>query len=55
MTHLFLGINPRWMIREPYIPVVNKPEILKAAELGLQVNPAAGIYDFPEHRQLFWR
>jgi uncharacterized 2Fe-2S/4Fe-4S cluster protein (DUF4445 family) len=47
MTHLFLGLNPRWMIREPYIPVINKPEILKAAELGLQVNPAAVIYIFP--------
>ena len=47
MTHLFLGINPRWIIREPYIPVVNKPEILKAAELGLQVNPAAEMLIFP--------
>jgi uncharacterized 2Fe-2S/4Fe-4S cluster protein (DUF4445 family) len=47
MTHLFLGLNPRWIIREPYIPVVNKPEILKAAELGLQVNPAAEMFIFP--------
>jgi uncharacterized 2Fe-2S/4Fe-4S cluster protein (DUF4445 family) len=47
MTHLFLGLDPRWRIREPYIPVINKPEILKAAELGLQVNPAACIYIFP--------
>ena len=47
MTHLFLGLNPHWMIREPYIPVVNKPDILNAAELGLQVNPAAGIFIFP--------
>jgi uncharacterized 2Fe-2S/4Fe-4S cluster protein (DUF4445 family) len=47
MTHLFLGIHPRWMIREPYIPVVNKPEILKAADLGLQVNPATRLFIFP--------
>ena len=47
MTHLFMGLNPRWIIREPYIPVVNKPGILKAAELGLQVNPAARIFIFP--------
>ncbi len=47
MTHLFLGLNPRWIIREPYIPVINKPEILKAAELGLQVNPLARILIFP--------
>ena len=47
MTHLFLGLNPRWMIREPYIPVVNQPDILNAAELGLKVNPAAGTFIFP--------
>jgi uncharacterized 2Fe-2S/4Fe-4S cluster protein (DUF4445 family) len=47
MTHLLLGINPRWIIREPYIPVVNKPEILKAAELDLHVNPAAEMLIFP--------
>jgi len=47
MTHLFLGLNPRWIIREPYIPVVNRPGIIKAAELGLQVNPAARVLVFP--------
>jgi uncharacterized 2Fe-2S/4Fe-4S cluster protein (DUF4445 family) len=47
MTHLFLGLNPRWIIREPYIPTVNKPGILKAAELGLQVNSAARVLIFP--------
>ncbi|UCD77978.1 MAG: DUF4445 domain-containing protein [Desulfobacterales bacterium] len=47
MTHLFLGLNPRWIIREPYIPVVNKPQILRASELGLQVNSSARIFVFP--------
>jgi uncharacterized 2Fe-2S/4Fe-4S cluster protein (DUF4445 family) len=47
MTHLFLGLNPHWIIREPYIPVINKPDVLKAAELGLQVNPLARILVFP--------
>lgn len=47
MTHLFLGLNPRWMIREPYIPVVNVPGILKAAELGLQAGAHARAYVFP--------
>ena len=47
MTHLFMGLEPRWIIREPYIPVINKPGILKAAELGIQVNPAARIFIFP--------
>jgi uncharacterized 2Fe-2S/4Fe-4S cluster protein (DUF4445 family) len=47
MTHLFMGLNPRWIIREPYIPAVNKPGNVKAAELGLQVNPAARVFVFP--------
>jgi len=47
MTHLFLGLNPRWIIREPYIPVVNRPGIFKTAELGLQVNTAARVFVFP--------
>lgn len=47
MTHLFLGLNPRWMIREPYIPVINSPEVMSAGELGLAVNPAARVFVFP--------
>ncbi|MGD8241647.1 MAG: ASKHA domain-containing protein [Desulfobacterales bacterium] len=47
MTHLFLGLTPRWMIREPYIPVVNRPGLLAAADLGLQLNPAARLFAFP--------
>lgn len=47
MTHLLLGLNPRWMIREPYIPVVNRPGVIKAAELDLSVHPTARVLVFP--------
>ena len=47
MSHLFMGLNPRWIIREPYIPVVNAPGILKARTLGIQVNPNARVMIFP--------
>jgi uncharacterized 2Fe-2S/4Fe-4S cluster protein (DUF4445 family) len=47
MTHLFLGLNPRWIIREPYIPVVNSPGVVKAETLGLQVHPRARVLIFP--------
>jgi uncharacterized 2Fe-2S/4Fe-4S cluster protein (DUF4445 family) len=47
MTHLFLGLNPYWIIREPYIPVVNRPGVLKTEAAGLQVNPAARLFVFP--------
>ncbi|MDM8524750.1 ASKHA domain-containing protein [Desulfococcaceae bacterium HSG8] len=48
MTHLFMGLNPRWIIREPYIPVVNKPGVVKAEELGIKAaNPLCRILVFP--------
>lgn len=47
MTHLFLGLPPRWIIREPYIPVVNKPAVMKTRELGLAVRSSARILIFP--------
>lgn len=47
MTHLFMGLNPYWIIREPYIPVVNKPGLIKAKELGINVNPLARVIIFP--------
>ena len=47
MTHFFLKLDPHWIIREPYIPIVNKPAVLKAAEIGLQVNPRARMLIFP--------
>jgi uncharacterized 2Fe-2S/4Fe-4S cluster protein (DUF4445 family) len=47
MTHLFMGLNPRWIIREPYIPVVNAPGVMKADALGLHVHPRARVLIFP--------
>ena len=47
MTHLFLGLEPRWMIREPYIPVVNTPGVLRAADLGIGAGPFARVLVFP--------
>ncbi len=47
MTHLFMGLNPHWIIREPYIPVVNRPGILKAEALGIKVNSRARVLIFP--------
>ncbi len=47
MTHLFMGLNPRWIIREPYIPAVNTPPVVKAGALGVRVNPRARVLVFP--------
>lgn len=47
MTHLFLGLIPYWMIREPYIPAVNSPGPVRAVELGIKLNPEARVFVFP--------
>ncbi len=47
MTHLLLNLSPRWMIREPYIPVTNTPGIINCADLGLTANPRAKTFVFP--------
>jgi len=47
MTHLFLGLDPYWICREPYIPVINKPGIIRSTALGLAINPGAPVLVFP--------
>ncbi|MEJ5358985.1 MAG: ASKHA domain-containing protein [Desulfobacterales bacterium] len=47
MTHLLLGLDPGRMIREPYIPVVNRPGLIAARDLDLAVAPAARVFVFP--------
>ncbi|MBF0572936.1 MAG: DUF4445 domain-containing protein [Desulfamplus sp.] len=47
MTHLFLGIDPSFLIREPYIPAINAPEPLEAQELGVDINRGGMVYLFP--------
>ena len=47
MTHLFLGLEPSGIIREPYIPCINIPDSVKADKLGLKLNPNAYCFLFP--------
>jgi uncharacterized 2Fe-2S/4Fe-4S cluster protein (DUF4445 family) len=47
MTHLFLGLDPYYIRREPYIPVINRPGMIRARELGLNLNPWAYVFVFP--------
>ncbi|MFP4475745.1 MAG: ASKHA domain-containing protein [Desulfatibacillaceae bacterium] len=47
MGHLFLGLSPHSIIREPYLPVANRPGVVSARELGLAFHPEAGVYVFP--------
>lgn len=47
MVHLFLGLDPYHICREPYIPLVNAPDIALSAELGLAINPDAPVFVLP--------
>jgi uncharacterized 2Fe-2S/4Fe-4S cluster protein (DUF4445 family) len=47
MSHLFLGLDPHWICREPYIPVINKPPLFRAREIGIGIHPEAPVLLFP--------
>ncbi|MBU1056224.1 MAG: DUF4445 domain-containing protein [Proteobacteria bacterium] len=53
MTHLLLGLNPYYLIREPYIPVINRPGCLSATEIGIKANESAKVFVFPNAGSYF--
>ena len=53
MTHFFLGLDPYWICREPYIPVLNRPGLIHARELGLGIHPQGVVFVFPNAGSYF--
>jgi uncharacterized 2Fe-2S/4Fe-4S cluster protein (DUF4445 family) len=53
MTHLFLGLDPYWICREPYIPVLNRPGLIQAGELGLGIHDQGVVFVFPNAGSYF--
>jgi uncharacterized 2Fe-2S/4Fe-4S cluster protein (DUF4445 family) len=47
MTHLFLGLDPSGICREPYIPAANTFPVDRAGAFGLDFLPNALLYVFP--------
>ena len=47
MTHLFLGIEPKYIRLEPYVPSVNSNPILRARYLNLNINSEAWVHCLP--------
>ncbi|MEN8134685.1 MAG: ASKHA domain-containing protein [Thermodesulfobacteriota bacterium] len=47
MVHFFLNLDPYYLIREPYIPLVNVPDPCHAEELGLAINPRGVVWVMP--------
>ena len=47
MTHILMGIDPAYMIEEPYVPVVRRYLTSAASRAGLEVEENAGLFVFP--------
>jgi uncharacterized 2Fe-2S/4Fe-4S cluster protein (DUF4445 family) len=47
MTHMLLGIDPAYMIAEPYVPVVRRALSVAAGRIGITCNPNGGLFIFP--------
>jgi len=47
MIHFFIGLDPVGIRKEPYIPVANFVPPLRAAQVGLRINPRGILYTLP--------
>lgn len=53
MTHFVLGLPVRTLIREPYVPVINRLNGLKAKDIGLETAPEAPLLIMPNKGSYF--
>ncbi|TFG99441.1 MAG: DUF4445 domain-containing protein, partial [Calditrichales bacterium] len=47
MTHLFLGVNPRYVGYAPFTPVFKEMRVEQASTLGVKIHPEAQVYVMP--------
>jgi len=47
MHHIFLGLNPVYIGRSPFIPAAQRSLDIKARDLGLRINPGSYIHVLP--------
>ncbi|SMB98093.1 Uncharacterized 2Fe-2 and 4Fe-4S clusters-containing protein, contains DUF4445 domain [Thermanaeromonas toyohensis ToBE] len=47
MTHLFLGLTPKYVRLQPYIPTATEFPLVRAGETGLNIHPSAPVLVFP--------
>jgi len=47
MMHLFLGLYPVWIRREPYVGCAYLPPPVRPADAGVRINPAGRVYCLP--------
>ncbi len=47
MMHLVLGLDPTYIRRDPYVSCSTAPPPVRAAEVGIQINPRGLLYCLP--------
>lgn len=47
MIHLLLGLDPRGIRYDPYVPLTNLPPIMRAGDVGIEILPHAPVYFVP--------
>ena len=47
MTHLFLGFNPAYLAKSPFVPVFGELLKFSAKDLGLNINPGGLVVSLP--------
>ncbi|TYP56639.1 ASKHA domain-containing protein [Thermosediminibacter litoriperuensis] len=47
MHHLLLKIQPKYLARAPYVPVVTERVIVDAGDIGIRINPAGKVFILP--------
>ena len=47
MIHLLLRVDPSYLRREPYVPTANLMPVIRAAEVGIKINPRGLLGTLP--------
>jgi len=47
MLHLLLGLDPRYIREEPYVPTFNRLPLMRARDIGIKIAPAGRVHCAP--------
>lgn len=47
MSHLLLGLDPKYIREAPYVPLVSRFPLIRAADLGIEAHPGVRLYLYP--------
>ncbi len=47
MSHLLLGLNPKFIREHPYVPTCNQMPLTRAAALGIDAHPSVRLFLYP--------